>query len=53
MSQGAGGCTDFATARVRSLRVAVLPIVIFLIAVAFFFVLLFFWLVSKEDIGGY
>jgi hypothetical protein len=45
--------TDFATARVRSLRVAVLPFVIFLIAVAIPFVLFFIWLVSKEEIGGY
>jgi hypothetical protein len=51
---GQNGDRDFATARARSLRVAFVPIVIFLVAVVLLFVVLFFiWLFSKEDIGGY
>lgn len=38
----------------RSLRVAFVPIVIFLVAVLFLPVVVsFIWLFSKEDIGGY
>jgi hypothetical protein len=45
---------DFATARARSLRIAFVPIVIFVVAVVFLLVLLFFiWLFSKEDSSGY
>jgi hypothetical protein len=45
---------DLATARARLLRVAFVPIVIFLVAVAFLPVLFFFvWLFSKKEIGGY
>lgn len=44
----------FATARARSLRIAFVPIVILLVAVAFFLVLLFLIrLFSKEDISGH
>jgi hypothetical protein len=45
---------DFATARAGSLRIAFVPIVIFLVAVVFLLVLLFLvWLFPKEDISGY
>lgn len=45
---------DFATASARSLRVAFVLIVIFLVRVVFLAILLFsIWLFSKEEIGGY
>ena len=45
---------DFATVKACSLRIAFVPVVVFLVAVAFLFVLLIFiGLFSKEDISGY
>ena len=37
----------------RSLRIAFVPIVIFLAVVVFFLVLFFLWLFPKENCGGY
>jgi hypothetical protein len=48
------GNRNFATARARSLRIAFVPIIIFLVAVAFLLVLLFvIWLLSKEGVSWY
>lgn len=45
---------DFATVRERSLRIAFIPLVTFLVAVVFLLVVLFFvWLFSKEGMSGY
>ena len=44
---------DFATASAHLLRIAFVPVVIFLVAVAFVVVFFLIWLLSKEDISGY